>query len=63
MLNPKSISLVFPLYKDKSTVKIMISKSLNVLKKTKKKFEIIIIDDGWPQNSGKVAQAYSKKKF
>ena len=61
MLNPKSISLVFPLYKDKSTVKIMISKSLNILKKTKKKFEIIIIDDGCPQNSGKVAQAYSKK--
>ena len=36
MLNPKSISLVFPLYKDKSTVKIMISKSLKILKKTKK---------------------------
>jgi glycosyltransferase involved in cell wall biosynthesis len=63
MLNPKSISLVFPLYKDKSTVKIMISKSLNVLKKTKKKFEIIIIDDGCPQNSGKIAQAYAKKNY
>ena len=63
MLNPKSISLVFPLYKDKSTVKIMISKSLNVLKKTKKKFEIIVIDDGCPQNSGKIAQAYAKKNY
>ena len=63
MLNPKSISLVFPLYKDKSTVKIMISKSLNVLKKTKKKFEIIIIDDGCPQNSGEIAQAYAKKNY
>ena len=37
MSNPKSISLIFPLYKDKSTVKIMISKSLKILKKTKKK--------------------------
>ena len=63
MLNPKSISLVFPLYKDKSTVKIMISKSLNVLKKTNRKFEIIIIDDGCPQNSGKIAQAYAKKNY
>ena len=60
MNNPKSISLIFPLYKDKSTVKIMISKSLNILKKTKKKFELIIVDDGCPQNSGKIAQLYAK---
>ncbi len=60
MSNPKSISLIFPLYKDKSTVKIMISKSLKILKKTKKKFELIIIDDGCPQNSGKIAQLYAK---
>ena len=61
MNNPKSISLVFPLYKDKSTVKTMISKSLKILKKTQKKFEIIIIDDGCPENSGKIAQSYAKK--
>ena len=29
----KSISLMFPLYKDKSTVKIMITKSSNILRK------------------------------
>jgi hypothetical protein len=34
---PKSISLMFPLYKDRRTVKIMITKSLKILKKTKKK--------------------------
>ena len=60
MNNPKSISLVFPLYKDKSTIKIMIFKSLKILKKTKKKFEIVIVDDGCPQNSGKIAQLYAK---
>ena len=60
MNNPKSISLVFPLYKDKSTIKIMIFKSLRILKKTKKKFEIVIVDDGCPQNSGKIAQLYAK---
>ena len=57
----KSISLMFPLYKDRSTVKLMIKKSVNVLKKLKKKYEIIIVDDGCPQNSGKLAKEISKK--
>ncbi len=61
MKNPNSISLMFPLYKDKRTVKIMISKSLKVLKKINKKFEIIIVDDGCPEKSGNIAQLYSKK--
>ena len=58
---PKSISLMFPLYKDRRTVKIMIIKSLKILKKIKKKFEIIIIDDGCPENSGKIAKDIAKK--
>ncbi len=44
----KSISLMFPLYKDKSTVELMITKSSNILRKLKRKYEIIIIDDGCP---------------
>ena len=52
---------MFPLYKDKRTVKIMISKSLKVLKKINRKFEIIIVDDGCPEKSGNIAQRYSKK--
>ncbi len=57
----KSISLMFPLYKDKSTVELMIAKSSNVLRKLKRKYEIIIIDDGCPQNSGKLAREIAKK--
>ena len=57
----KSISLIFPLYKDKNTVEIMITKSLKVLKKLKKRYEIIIVDDGCPQNSGKLAAKIAKK--
>ena len=57
----KSISLMFPLYKDRSTVKLMSKKSVKVLKKLKKKYEIIIVDDGCPQNSGKLAKEISKK--
>jgi glycosyltransferase involved in cell wall biosynthesis len=52
---------MFPLYKDKSTVKLMITKSSNILKKLKRKYEIIIIDDGCPQNSGKLAREVAKK--
>ena len=52
---------MFPLYKDKSTVKLMITKSSNVLRKLKRKYEIIIIDDGCPQNSGKLAREVAKK--
>jgi len=61
MNNIKSISLIFPVYKDANTVKLMIRKSLRVLKKINKKFEIIIIDDCCPQKSGKIALSISKK--
>jgi len=56
----KSISLMFPLYKDKNTVRYMIKKSSSVLKKLKRKYEIIIVDDGCPQNSGKLASKIAK---
>ena len=52
---------MFPLYRDKKTVKKMIFRSLSVLRRTKKKFEIVIVDDGCPENSGKLALKFSKK--
>ena len=61
MNSPKSISLIFPLYRDKFTVKKVINKSLKILKKLKIKYEIIIIDDCCPEKSGLVALKYSKK--
>ena len=61
MNNPKSISLMFPLYKDKRSVKKMISGSLKILKGIKKKYEIIIVDDGCPEKSGKIALKYANK--
>ncbi len=61
MNSPKSISLIFPVYRDKNTVKKVINKSLKILRKLKKKYEIIIIDDGCPEKSGLVALNYSKK--
>ena len=61
MKNPKSISLIFPVYRDKYTVKKVINKSLKILKKLKIKYEIIIIDDCCPEKSGFIALKYSKK--
>ena len=61
MKKMKSISLMFPLYKDKNTVEIMIKKSSRLLKKLKRKYEIIIVDDGCPEKSGELAFKISKK--
>ena len=61
MKNLQSVSIMFPVYKDKRTVKKMIVDSLNVVKKITKKYEIIIIDDGCPEKSGLIAKKFSKK--
>ena len=61
MNNFKSVSILFPLYKDKKTVKKMILKSNKLLKKMKKKSKIIIVDDGCPEKSGHYARIISKK--
>jgi len=62
MRNIQSISIMFPLYKDRRTVKKMILKSLNVLKKLTNKYEIVIVDDGCPEKSGLLAKKIAKNK-
>jgi glycosyltransferase involved in cell wall biosynthesis len=52
---------MFPLYRDKMTVKKMIQDSLAVAKKINKKYEIIMIDDGCPENSGLEAKKFINK--
>ena len=61
MKNIQSLSIMFPLYKDKRTVREMIKNSLVVAKKITNKYEIIIIDDGCPEKSGLIAKKISKK--
>ena len=61
MKKKNSISLMFPLYKDKSTTDYMIRKSSTVLKKLKRKYEIVIVDDGCPEKSGELAKKVAKK--
>ena len=57
----KSISIMFPLYRDRRTVKKMINRSVNLMKKLKKKYEIIMVDDGCPEKSGLYAKKFVKK--
>ena len=62
MKKVRSISIMFPLYRDKRTVKKMILDCQKVLKKSKiKKNEIVIVDDGCPEASGYYAKKISKK--
>jgi glycosyltransferase involved in cell wall biosynthesis len=61
MKNIKSISIIFPLYKDKRSVRKMIFRSHKLLKKLKRKSEIVIVDDGCPERSGYYAKKISKK--
>ena len=60
MSKPNSISLILPVYRDKHTVIKVIDKSLKILKKLKKKYEILIIDDCCPEKSGLIALKRSK---
>lgn len=53
---------MFPLYNDKGTVSQMINNSEKILKKMKKKYEIVIVDDGCPEKSGLLAKKIAKKK-
>ena len=53
---------MFPLFKDRKTVKKMISKSTQILKKINiKNNEIILVDDGCPEKSGLHAKEIAKK--
>ena len=51
---------MFPVFRDKRTVKKMINQSLMVLKATANKYEIIIVDDGCPEKSGILAKKIAK---
>jgi glycosyltransferase involved in cell wall biosynthesis len=55
-----SISIMFPVFKDSRTIKKMIYGSLKVLKKLSKKYEIVIVDDGCPENTGSIAKQLTK---
>ncbi len=55
------ITIFFPVYNDQNTIATMTEKCLDVLKDIASKYEVIIINDGSPDNSGVVADEMTTK--
>jgi len=57
----KNISFFFPAFNDEGTVQKMVEDAISVLKSVSNDYEIIIVDDGSVDNTGKVADEMAKK--
>ena len=60
-MSKPDITLFFPVYNDEFTIPIMVEKSIKVLEEIANNYEVIIINDGSPDNSGHVADEYASK--
>lgn len=56
-----TISFFCPAYNDEENLPILIPKSVKVLKEVSSKFEILIVEDGSPDNTSGVADKLSRK--
>jgi len=61
MKSKYSISAFFPAYNDEGTIASMVIKTVDVLKSLTNDFEVIVIDDHSPDNSGKISDELAKK--
>lgn len=55
-----SISVFFPTYNEEANIKNTITRAIKVLNKNFKKWEIIIVNDGSKDNTGKIVQQLSE---
>ena len=60
-MNKPSISFFCPAYFDEKNLPILIPKVYKVLKENTSQFEILIVEDGSPDKTGKVADDLAKK--
>ena len=49
------ISLFFPVYKDETTVAVMVEKALALLQGLSEEYEVIVVDDASPDRAGAIA--------
>ena len=55
------ITIFFPVYNDENTIANMTEKCIHILKEVASNYEVIIINDGSPDNSGAVADEMANK--
>ncbi|HSX09752.1 MAG TPA: glycosyltransferase family 2 protein [Candidatus Saccharimonadales bacterium] len=60
-MNKPSISFFCPAYNDEGSLPVLIPKTVRLLEKVCASYEIVIIDDASPDNTGKVADLLAKK--
>ena len=58
--NISSLSILFPVFRDSKTIEILIKKSISLCEELKLDYEIVIVDDCCPENSGQIAKNYMK---
>jgi glycosyltransferase involved in cell wall biosynthesis len=61
MENKPKITVFFPVYNDEKTIRSITLKSIDVLEEIASEYEVLIINDGSPDNSGKIADELSKE--
>lgn len=60
-IDRESISVVIPAYNEANTIEDVVKDALHVLKKTKLDYEIVLVDDGSKDRTGKIIDALSNK--
>tara|TARA_Y100001970_G_scaffold175189_1_gene213712 strand:+ start:430 stop:1131 length:702 start_codon:yes stop_codon:yes gene_type:complete len=55
-----SLSILFPVFKDSKTVEILIKKSISLCEELSLDYELVIVDDCCPENSGSIVKNYMK---
>jgi len=58
----EELSVFFPAYNEETNIENTVTKAMAVLKKTAKKWEIIVIDDGSTDRTGEIIKALIKKE-
>ena len=57
----KSLSIIFPVYKDTKTIETMINKCQNLILRHNLDSEVIVVNDCCPDGSGEIADEVAKK--
>jgi glycosyltransferase involved in cell wall biosynthesis len=59
---PESLSVFFPVFNDEATVRRVAEKALRVASELTDDYEVVIVNDGSPDNSGSFADAIARER-